>query len=145
VASLRALQAGFSSQMHVETDFTEPLAHKIYGGCDIFLMPSTYEPCGLGQLIAMRYGAVPVVTPTGGLLDTVVDARKNSKGTGFVAANMTVDAVREAVFAAMDRMKNVKAWGSLQKRAMTADHSWSSSMKAYVSLYESVRSPRKKH
>jgi len=85
---LRELERRFPAQIHVKSDFAETLAHKIYAGADIFLMPSRYEPCGLSQMIAMRYGAVPVVTPTGGLLDTVKDNRGNGEGTGFVAAKV---------------------------------------------------------
>src|SRR5262249_53716740 len=89
VKRLKALQEKFPSQVYVETRFAEPFAHKLYAGLDVFLMPSRYEPCGLGQLIAMRYGAVPVVTPTGGLIDTVDPVVSRSEGTGFVATDGT--------------------------------------------------------
>ena len=75
-------------------DFNEPLARQIYGGCDVFLMPSHFEPCGLGQMIAMRYGAVPVVRATGGLADTVIDADRSPKrGTGFIFTAYTAGGV----------------------------------------------------
>src|SRR4029077_2283508 len=81
---LERLEAQYPKAFRIRSDFNEPLAHHIYGGCDLFLMPSRFEPCGLGQLIAMRYGSIPVVTYTGGLADTVPPVGPQEMGTGFV-------------------------------------------------------------
>jgi len=98
-------------------------------------MPSRYEPCGLGQLIAMRYGAVPVVTPTGGLRDTVFDAPRSKKGTGFVAQEVTIQAYLAAVMRGLSALKKKKDWVRLQKQGMRVDHSWDKSVDAYLDLY----------
>jgi starch synthase len=142
VEALRRLQVRYSTQMHVQTDFAETLAHKVYGGVDVFLMPSRYEPCGLSQLIAMRYGAIPVVSPTGGLLDTVNDVRGSVYGTGFIARDMSSEAFRETTHAALTVMNNKKVWLAIQKRAMSQDHSWNASVKSYLELYKSARAWR---
>ena len=142
VHALRRLQAGFSTQMHVETGFAEPLAHKVYGGCDLFLMPSSYEPCGLGQLIAMRYGAIPVVTPTGGLTDTVVDQRTHPRGTGFISPSMSAESFLETAIEALEFRFHERRWAALVERAMSADHSWKKSTDDYVSLYRSAKAWR---
>ncbi len=135
---LLGLQHRSPAQVHVKTDFAEPFAHKIYAGADIFLMPSRYEPCGLGQLIAMRYGAVPVVRPTGGLLDTVTDMVQNPEGTGFVAADFTTGAFMSAVRSALQMRNDRAAWDAVQLRGMQKDFSWRSSVRDYLLLYESL-------
>lgn len=134
---LKELERRYPAQVHVKTDFAEPFAHKIYAGVDIFLMPSRFEPCGLGQLIAMRYGAIPVVTPTGGLLDTVVD-NASGQGTGYVAKQTAGGAFLAAVRNAVGAWDNFDSWSALQRRAMSKDFSWRSSIGEYLMLYESV-------
>ena len=111
--------------------FAGELAPLIYGGSDLFLMPSLFEPCGLGQLIAMRYGSVPVVRSTGGLADTVQDGE-----TGFTFGPYTA----EAFWTALQRALLVyntdgEAWRGLQSRGMTADHSWREAARGYEQLY----------
>ncbi|MCG3203712.1 MAG: Glycogen synthase [Elusimicrobia bacterium] len=138
--SLEELRHQFPSQIHVESKFSEPYAHKIYAGADIFLMPSRYEPCGLGQLIAMRYGAVPIVTPTGGLLDTVKNTFPDPHGTGFISEAITPEAFQQAIREALELFQNKKVWSSIQKRAMTQDFSWRVSIQDYLALYESLLS-----
>jgi glycosyltransferase involved in cell wall biosynthesis len=94
------------------------------GGVDIFLMPSQFEPCGLGQMIAMRYGSVPVVRATGGLADTVIDwdtGNGTRKGTGFTFNDYTGDAFWGALERALDTFRDKKAWRGLQERGMKAD------------------------
>jgi starch synthase len=108
------------------------LAPLIYGGSDIFLMPSRFEPCGLGQLIAMRYGSVPVVRATGGLTDTV-----RASVTGFTFTNYTSDdfwnALREALY--IYRV-DPESWRAMQRQGMTSDHSWETSARAYQQVYQ---------
>ncbi|HNX80909.1 MAG TPA: glycogen synthase GlgA [Candidatus Omnitrophota bacterium] len=110
--------------------FDDVLAHKIYAGSDIFLMPSKYEPCGLGQLISLRYGAIPLVFKTGGLADTV-----NTKN-GFIFDEYSSDTLVKTITKALQMYGETKKWGPLVTRAMQCDYSWEESAKAYVKLYE---------
>jgi len=120
-------------------DFDEPLGQLIYGGCDIFLMPSRYEPCGLGQMMAMRYGAVPVVRRTGGLADTVDDCdRALERGTGFVFDEPSAEALAAVLERAVDAYEQRDAWRRLQQRCMARNFSWRASAARYAQLYEQV-------
>lgn len=110
--------------------FDDPLAHKIYAGSDAFLMPSKYEPCGLGQLISFRYGTVPLVFKTGGLADTVSDQ------TGFVFDTYSGPELVKTVKKAVARFKAQKSWETMAVRGMKLDFSWTESAKQYVCLYE---------
>lgn len=116
--------------------FNEPLAHQIYAAGDLFLMPSRFEPCGLGQMIAMRYGSVPVVTQTGGLADTVQDGHN-----GFAAEQASPEAFRQALSRALDSWKSPKDWKRLVQNAMKTDSSWDSSIKIYLDLYRRLLPP----
>jgi starch synthase len=114
----------------------DTLARKLYAGCDMFLMPSRYEPCGLGQMIALRYGTVPVVRSTGGLIDTVVDYDpKSGRGTGFLfkeySAQTLVGCLQRAIAAYGNRNK----WKRLVQNGMKQDFSWEHSAKDYVKVY----------
>ncbi len=118
-------------------DFNEPLGQLIYGGSDIFLMPSRYEPGGIGQLIAMRYGAVPVVRRTGGLADSVsqCDAFRDS-GTGFLFDDPTPESVAAALEQAIALYEDRDALRALQRRGMSQDFSWSTTAQQYQDVYE---------
>jgi len=112
------------------------LAQKIYAGTDMFLMPSRFEPCGLNQLVAMRYGSVPIVRAVGGLADTVKDLNpQTGEGNGFSFEPYDRWALFSAVVRALENYKYKEAWHKLQVRGMTADFSWSASAKKYVDLY----------
>jgi len=127
-------------------EFDTALAQQIYSGCDIFLMPSHFEPCGIGQMIAMRYGALPVVRKTGGLADTVVnyDNGDADVGTGFVFEWETADALLGTLRWAIDTYYNrPKAWRRMQRRAMQVDFSWKSSAKQYIDLFQKAIQKRK--
>ena len=116
----------------------ERLARLIYSGSDIFLMPSHFEPCGLGQLIAMRYGAIPVVRHTGGLADTVKDvAGKN--GNGFVFQNYAVPEMLEAIKRAEESFYHRQEWKNLMRRNMKLDSSWKASARKYEEIYLRAR------
>ncbi len=116
--------------------FDAALAQQIYGGADMFLMPSRFEPCGLGQMIAMRYGAIPIVRATGGLADTVRDLEAaQGAGTGFVFNDYVADAFWNAIQRALNAFANKPLWRSLQERAMQADFSWTISAQKYAELY----------
>ncbi len=118
--------------------YDEKLAHKIYAGSDIFLMPSRFEPCGLGQMIALKYGAVPVVRHTGGLADTITDYTKNpEKGNGFDFVEYTEEALEDAIRRALKLYNDDKeAWKRLQLRGMSESFSWHDSAKKYEALYQ---------
>lgn len=120
--------------------YSDALAHRIYAGCDAFLMPSLFEPCGLSQLISLRYGTIPIVRETGGLKDTVnpYNMYENS-GTGFSFANYNA----HEMLSIIDFAKNIffekkRDWNKMVERAMVSDFSWKSSAKEYEKLYESV-------
>ncbi len=125
--------------------FNPPMAYRIYAGSDMFLMPSRFEPCGLGQMIAMRYGSVPIVRAVGGLADTVqdFDPRTNT-GTGFRFVKYESWALFTAVVRALEDYKHVSAWRQLQIRGMQADFSWKSSAQQYVKLYHQALTNHKK-
>jgi starch synthase len=110
--------------------FDDVLAHKIYAGSDIFLMPSKYEPCGLGQLISLKYGTIPLVFKTGGLADTV------NKDNGFVFDRYAKDALVKTIKAALAAFADSKKWPPLVQKAFGCDFSWQESARQYVRLYE---------
>ena len=121
--------------------FHATTANRIYAGCDLFLMPSHYEPCGIGQMIAMRYGALPVVRETGGLADTVTnfDDDAADQGTGFIFQAEDVDAVYNTLVWAIDTYRDKRAaWQRMQERAMRMDFSWERSAREYISLYDKI-------
>ncbi len=120
----------------INLEFRTHLARQIYAGSDMFLMPSHYEPCGLGQLIALRYGTVPIVRKTGGLGDTVFDARENYKeANGFTFDEYTPDALWAAVTRALEAYHEKKKWEKLVRNGMNADYSWQKSARKYDELY----------
>lgn len=118
--------------------FSEEWAHRIEAASDIFLMPSRFEPCGLNQMYSLRYGTVPVVRATGGLKDTVREYDpKKDVGNGFVFAEYTPEAMISALWRAVELYgSNFEAWRRLQVRGMREDHSWQTSAREYLSLYE---------
>ncbi|MEG1560273.1 MAG: glycogen synthase GlgA [Clostridia bacterium] len=118
---------------------SEPLAHRIYAGADIYLMPSLFEPCGLSQLIAMKYGTIPVVRETGGLLDTVKPYnRYNGVGNGFAFSNFNAYEMLFTLERAVRCMEYPEIWNSLIKSAMNEDFSFSNSAKLYLDLYSKL-------
>lgn len=118
--------------------FDVEMAQQIYSGCDAFLMPSMYEPCGLGQMIAMRYGTIPIVRETGGLADTVHEGTN-----GFTFTEKTSEALLAAIRRAHSSYGLEEAWRALQYTAMRGDYSWRRSAAAYVTLYEKAIAQRK--
>jgi len=137
--ALAHIAATHPEQFCFHRGYNEPLAHLIYAGADLFLMPSRFEPCGLSQLVAMRYGAVPVVRATGGLRDTVVDYRHSRSGsTGFSFEEASSDALRECVDAAVDLWRRPNSWRPLRNRALRRDSSWQASAQLYVELYRKL-------
>jgi len=130
------VQDRFPERMRAFLKFDDVLARRIYAGADVFLMPSGVEPCGLGQMIAMHYGCVPVVRETGGLADTVTDyVAKRGYGTGVTWTDYTPEACIGALKRALKLYRDRKVWRRLQQRGMRADFSWSASARKYVELY----------
>jgi len=105
----------------------------------MFLMPSHFEPCGLGQMIAMTYGSVPIVRSVGGLKDTVIPVGKNN-ATGFVFNNNSPESLRVEIEKALNLFKNKKLWLALQKNGMMKDFSWKISARKYMKLYDKIDS-----
>jgi len=131
------IQTRFPDRMHAFLKFDAALAQRIYAGADMFLMPSAVEPCGLGQMIAMRYGCVPIVRATGGLADTVSNyTTRNRTGTGFTFTKYTPKACIGALRRALKTYRKKKVWRKLQQRGMESDFSWSASAQEYVKLYQ---------
>ncbi|MCL5435675.1 MAG: glycosyltransferase, partial [Patescibacteria group bacterium] len=134
---LRRLEKTFPGNISFVNRYDTHLARKVYAGSDIFLMPSRFEPCGLTQMIAMRYGTLPVVHNTGGLSDTVVDWRKKT-GNGFVFSEFSTSALLACMREAEKTYLYPKLWQALQKRAMTLDFSWHRSAREYLKLYQKL-------
>ena len=122
--------------------YDEALSHRIYAGCDAFLMPSRFEPCGLGQLIALRFGTLPIVRATGGLKDTVRSFDKSGRdATGFVFEDYDVGGLNWGIDYALDTFRNHKDdWNRLVRNAMKEDFSWQSSAREYAALYQKMLS-----
>lgn len=128
---------GGSFKAHVT--FDSALASKIYAGADMFLMPSESEPCGLAQMIASRYGTVPIVRETGGLRDTIKPLRDDTdEGNGFTFSNYNAHDMMYTVRRAVSVFKDKKRWAKLVRRVMKVDFSWDSSAAEYVRLYEEI-------
>ena len=136
-AMLKNLEKKFPANIKAFVTFDSAIAHLIYAGSDMFLMPSQWEPCGLGQLIAMRYGALPIVRKTGGLADTVSNLSADMKrGSGFVFKNFDSAELTVAVKKAASAFENKDAWERAVKRIMELDFSWREPVKKYESLYQ---------
>ncbi|HLH76964.1 MAG TPA: glycogen synthase GlgA [Candidatus Binataceae bacterium] len=135
--------ARYGDRLRVRMDYDNPLAHRIQAGCDLFLMPSRFEPCGLTQMYALKYGTIPVVRATGGLADTVTQFDPVARqGTGFRFQAYEGEALLEAVGCALDSFADRGAWEALRQNAMAADFSWSHAARAYLSLFERARTWR---
>jgi starch synthase len=126
----------YHDQMRVLLRYDDVFAKSIYAGCDMFLMPSRYEPCGLGQMIALRYGTVPIVRKTGGLTDTVTNYNtKTGRGTGFVFDDYSAGALVDCLRRAREIFRDTRQWKRLMQAGMKQDFSWESSAKEYVKVY----------
>jgi starch synthase len=135
IAELQALAAVHHSQLVVVDRFDRDLARRIYAGADCFLMPSRFEPSGQGQMIALRYGTVPVVRATGGLADTVRDADHLPEGNGFTFDSAEPAALADACERAMAALADEPRWRLIQARGMAADFSWRGPAQRYLELY----------
>jgi starch synthase len=132
-AIARKLQEDRPDRVRVETRYDATLARQIYGGTDLFLMPSRYEPCGLSQMIAMRYGSVPLVRAVGGLHDTVTDSE-----TGFVFVDTKIKSFNDTLRRALQVYPDRSRWKKLQQAGMAQDFSWSNSARKYLDVYKKL-------
>ena len=136
---LKNAEKTYNTKMRAIINFSQELASKLYGAADMFLMPSKFEPCGLGQMIAMRYGAVPVVRETGGLKDTVEAFNPvTQKGNGFTFKTYNAHDMLDAMHRALDAYYNKPHWKELVKRAMECDSSWGRSSNEYIKMYKQL-------
>jgi len=129
----KKLQEALPDRVRVETRYDAKLARQIYAGTDIFLMPSRYEPCGISQMIAMRYGSIPLVRAVGGLHDTVTDSE-----TGFVFVDKEIKSFNDTVKRALKLYPYHSRWSALQKAGMAQDFSWETSARKYLALYRKL-------
>lgn len=130
----------YPKKMGVYTGFNAPLAQRIYAASDLFLMPSRFEPCGLGQLFSLRYGTIPIVRSTGGLADTVFDVENDSKnGNGFTYTEFSSKDMLKTINRALKFYQTKPSeWKELVKRAMNIDNSWDKSAIKYLELYNKL-------
>ncbi len=130
---MQSMVAKYPKVISLSLKFDDPLAHKIYAGSDIFLMPSRYEPCGLGQLISLRYGTIPLVFRTGGLADTV------NSDNGFVFSNYSKASLIKTIKRALETFKDKARWEALVENAMKCNFSWDASARKYLDLYAKAK------
>ncbi len=140
--ALLAASARHRGRIAITIGYDEALSHLLQAGSDAILIPSRFEPCGLTQLIALRYGCVPVVTRTGGLADTVIDANAAAEAagvaTGFVFSPLTRDALAQAIGRAVTAHSRPEIWRVMQRQGMKADVSWSASAARYAELFRGL-------
>ena len=130
------LKERYPKNLSYSFTFDNHLAHVIYAGADMFLMPSKFEPCGLGQMISLAYGTIPIVRETGGLADTVIDADADkSNGNGFVFSDYTESALYAALVRAKKAYADGERWRELMRRAINMDYSWDKSAQKYLELF----------
>jgi starch synthase len=133
--ALQELRRALPEKVGVETTFSDRMEHRLMAGSDMFLMPSVYEPCGLTQMRAQRYGSLPVGRRVGGIADTVED-----NVTGFLFDKYDAAAFQEAAFRAMGAMENRERWTAMMQTAMHRDFSWDRASKRYAAVYRAVLS-----
>ena len=135
----------YPKRVHARIELDEGLAHRIYAGADLFLMPSQFEPCGLSQLIALRYGCVPIVRETGGLKDTIIPYNLfTDEGNGFSFANYNAHEMLDTIARAVNYYTTDKAmWRRMMLRGMADRFDWQKPAKAYLALYEGMLPPPK--
>jgi starch synthase len=138
-----AAAAQHRGRIGVEIGYDESLAHLIIGGADVILVPSRFEPCGLTQLYALRYGSLPLVRRVGGLADTVIDANAatlaDGIATGFVFDDDNSEALTAAVRRAVDLFRQPELWNRMMRHAMAQDFSWEEAARQYVTVYRTLR------
>lgn len=138
-------QKKYPGRLGAHLNFSEEVASWVYAGSDIFLMPSRFEPCGLGQMIALRYGTIPVVRKTGGLADTIIDYDPQKKrGNGFVFTRYDAKDMLNTIIRALDSYKYRDRWDKLMRHGMTQSYSWELPAKQYIKLFRLAQKKRQK-
>ena len=130
----REIEARYPGKVGLRIAFIPDLARKIYAGCDMFLMPSKSEPCGLSQMLALRYGTLPIVRETGGLKDSITDSG-DGEGNGFTFKSYNAHDMLDAIRRSLGAYSDKKYWASLVERALECDNSWRRSAREYMRLY----------
>ncbi len=139
--AVKKMVAAYPKIYYAKVAFDAALAQKIYAGSDLFLMPSKFEPCGLAQMISMRYGTIPVVRATGGLIDTVTDYNTdNQQGDGFVFKNYDAAEFLTAIKRGLTLYQDTETWYKIVRQIMQHDFSWNSSASKYLSVYQKLLS-----
>lgn len=138
-AAARQLEADLPDRVKAAIRFDSALSHLFYGGADVLLIPSRYEPCGLAQMIAMHYGSIPIARATGGLRDTIQDHQARRSGTGFLFQLAQAEAFAEALNRALDIYAQPRKWKSIQQKGMALDFSWQQSALGYARLYHGLK------
>ncbi|MFR1804837.1 MAG: glycogen synthase, partial [Faecalispora jeddahensis] len=133
----REMQSRYPGRVCAYIGFVPEVSRRVYAGCDIFLMPSKSEPCGLSQMIALRYGAIPVVRETGGLKDSIQDSG-DGEGNGFTFQTYNSGDMLYALYRALEGYANKEGWEILVRRAMACDNSWGRSANEYIRLYREL-------
>ena len=140
---LAKLAERFPAKLAVKFEFSDPLAHRMEAAADMFVMPSRFEPCGLSQLYSLRYGTVPIVRATGGLVDTITDVNEatleKGSATGFAFDEYHPMALAEAINRALALYADPSAWQKLVQTGMRQDWSWNRSARDYIELYERMQ------
>ena len=135
----RRLERKYPDRVRSVIDFDSKLAHQLYAGADIFMMPSRYEPCGLSQMIAMRYGCVPIARNTGGLADTIEHiGRKVNGGTGFLFDQPYPSVFAKTIERTLNLFNKTTLWRQVQVNGMNADYSWEQSARKYIDLFKTL-------
>ncbi|MDR3600518.1 MAG: glycogen synthase GlgA [Desulfosporosinus sp.] len=137
---LRYFTSKYPEKLAIRLEFSDKLAHEIYAGADLLLMPSRFEPCGISQMIALRYGTIPIVRETGGLKDTIIPYNKRTgAGNGFSFVNYNAHELLFTIQHALKiYQKDKKVWSKLCQNALTSDFGWDKSANAYIEIYESL-------
>lgn len=138
-SACRSLETEFPEKVRAMVRFDNDFARRMYGSGDILLMPSRYEPCGLTQMIAMRYGCLPLARATGGLKDTISDFSTSENPTGFLFPDASPESFSQALSHALTLFSDQSTWRSMQRNAMQVDHSWQKPALEYANLYQRIK------
>jgi starch synthase len=133
---IRTLQNDKPDQMRCTFGYDNTLAHQIYAGADIFLMPSRYEPCGISQMISQRYGTIPIARATGGLVDTIINTTERKPGSGYLFEDLNATVFASKLTRAISDYQNHPLWTSMMDIAMKMDFSWEISAQKYIDEYQ---------
>jgi len=139
----RSAEAQYPGRCKAMLTFDNALSHRIYAGCDMLLMPSKAEPCGLSQMIAMRYGTIPLVRETGGLKDTVTPSGRNEVGRGFTFCTYNAHDMLNSIWEAVGCFQDKAHWSHIMTTAMNYDSSWDTSAEIYTSVYRKISEIKK--